>query len=293
MTEKTIYALGFFDGVHLGHQALLAACRRMAREEGAKAGVLTFAGSLIKEGQGLLTTLSQREQLFRREGMEKVLVLPFDENMKRMPWQAFYRLLREKHNACGFVCGEDFRFGAGGAGNAARLQELCEAEGLPCCVVEKIKIEGREVSSRHIRTLLEGGQVEKANAFLGHPHMLSGRVIPGKQLGRTIGVPTANLEYPRDGVSLPYGVYACRVTIEGRSYAAVTNIGIRPTVSAEGVTVEPWILDFAGDLYGKELCLELLSYLRPEQKFPDLPALKAQIGEDALRAREIFEKTGA
>lgn len=293
MTEKTIYALGFFDGVHLGHQALLRTCRELARQEGARAGVLTFAGGLIKEGQGLLTTLSQRERLFRKEGMEEVLVLPFDENMKKMPWQAFYRLLREKYNACGFVCGEDFRFGAGGAGNAAYLQQICQTEGLPCRVVEKIKIEGSEVSSRHIRTFLENGEVEKANAFLGHPHMLSGTVVPGKQLGRTIGIPTANLQYPRESVRMPYGVYACRVTMEGRSYAAVTNIGIRPTVGGEGVTVEPWILDFTGDLYGKELCLEVLSYLRPEQKFPDLPALKAQIGADACRTREIFEKTGA
>ncbi len=291
--KKIVYALGFFDGVHLGHQALLDACRELAREQNAKAGALTFAGGLIKEGQGLLTTLSQREQLFRKWGMEEILILPFDENLRKMPWQDFYRLLVETHHACGFVCGEDFRFGAGGAGDAACLQELCRKEGLPCRVVKKIKIEDREVSSRHIRTLLESGEVESANAFLGHPHLLSGTVIPGKQLGRTIGIPTANLAYPQGGVRLPYGVYACRVKIGEKSYAAVTNVGVRPTVSGEGVTVEPWILDFEGDLYGKELCLEVLSYLRPEQKFHGLEELKAQIGADAIRTREILEKEGA
>ena len=127
--EKIIYALGFFDGVHLGHQALLHACRELARKENAKAGVLTFEGSpqsLMKEGPGLITTLEEREWLFRQMGMESVLILPFDENLKKMPWQDFYRLLVEKYNASGFVCGEDFRFGAGGEGNALRLQALCQ-----------------------------------------------------------------------------------------------------------------------------------------------------------------------
>lgn len=293
--KKIVYALGFFDGVHLGHQALLDACRSLAFQEAAIPGVLTFEGSpqsLMKEGLGLITTLEEREWLFRQMGMEQVLILPFDEKLKSMPWQAFYRLLVEKYCAAGFVCGEDFRFGRGGEGTAAALQELCQKEGLPCRVVEKVKVEAAVVSSREIRRVLEEGQVEKANILLGHPHLLVGTVGPGKQLGRTIGVPTANLFYSAGRVKLPYGVYACRTEIGGKVYAAVTNIGIRPTVEGENVTVEPWILDFEGDLYGQTLRLELLSFLRPEQKFPDLAALKAQIAEDALLTREIFEKTG-
>ena len=294
--EKIIYALGFFDGVHLGHQALLRACRELARKENAKAGVLTFEGSpqsLMKEGPGLITTLEEREWLFRQMGMESVLILPFDENLKKMPWQDFYRLLVEKYNAAGFACGEDFRFGAGGEGNALRLQALCQQENLPCRIVDKVTLAEQVVSSRQIRLLLEEGQVEKANTFLGHPHLLIGKVEPGKQLGRTIGVPTANLSYSPERVKLPYGVYACRVKLEGKFYAAVTNIGTRPTVEGENVTIEPWILDFEGDLYGQPLRLEVLAFLRPEKKFPDLAALKARIAEDALAAREIFEKAGA
>lgn len=290
--EKIVYALGFFDGVHLGHKALLDACRSLAREEKAKAGVLTFTGSLIKEGQGLITTLEERDTLFRQQGMEQVLILPFNEDLKKMPWQGFYRLLKEKYNACGFVCGEDFRFGAGGEGTASSLQEICQKEGISCWVVEKVKIDGQVVSSRQIRRFLEEGNVEKANALLGHPHLLSGTVVPGKQLGRTIGVPTANLSYADDRVKLPYGVYACRVSIDGKPYAAVTNIGSRPTVQGKNVTVEPWILDFEGDLYGRKLTLQLLSFLRPERKFSDLASLKAQIVADAVRTREIFEKSG-
>ena len=293
--KKIVYALGFFDGVHLGHQALLDACRSLALQEDAIPGVLTFEGSpqsLMKEGLGLVTTLEERELLFRQMGMEQVLILPFDEKLKKMPWQAFYRLLVEKYHAAGFVCGEDFRFGSGGEGTADALQEICQKEGLPCCIVEKIEVENRVVSSRYIRSLLESGELERANAFLGHPHLLVGTVAPGKQLGRTIGVPTANLSYGPERVKLPHGVYACRVKLDGKVYAAVTNIGTRPTVEGENVTVEPWILDFEGDLYGQTLRLELLSFLRPEQKFPDLAALKAQIAADALRTWEIFEKAG-
>ena len=169
---------------------------------------------------------------------------------------------------------------------------LCKAENIPCRIVPAVTLDGQVVSSRQIRLLLEEGNLEKANAFLGHPHLLMGVVAPGKQLGRTIGVPTANLSYGPERVTLPYGVYACRVALEGKAYAAVTNIGTRPTVDGENVTVEPWILDFAGDLYGKELMLEIHSFLRPEQKFADLEELKVQIQKDAIRAREIFEKAG-
>lgn len=289
--KKIVYALGFFDGVHLGHQALLDACRELAQKEQAKTGVLTFDGGLIKKGQGLITSLEERKKLFCQKGVEEVLVLPFDEALKKMPWQEFYRLLVENYHAAGFVCGEDFRFGAGGEGTAECLQALCETENVRCRVVKKIRVGDREVSSRYIRSLLESGEVEKANMYLGHPHLLMGKVVPGKQLGRTIGVPTANLAYDPERVKLPFGVYACRMEIDGKTYAAVTNIGIRPTVGGESITAEPWILGFDGDLYGKELSLELLSYLRPEQKFPNLAALKAQIGEDAIQTKEIFEKT--
>ena len=295
--KNTIYALGFFDGVHLGHQALLKSCYNLSRSHGCSTGVVTFAAhpdTLVRGNTPrLINSPRDREWLLREKYHVEILVtLPFDAAMRSMPWEKFLDMLRRHYDAAGFVCGEDFRFGRGGEGTAAALQELCQKEGLPCRVVEKVKVEAAVVSSREIRRVLEEGQVEKANILLGHPHLLVGTVGPGKQLGRTIGVPTANLFYSAGRVKLPYGVYACRTEIGGKVYAAVTNIGIRPTVEGENVTVEPWILDFEGDLYGQTLRLELLSFLRPEQKFPDLAALKAQIAEDALLTREIFEKTG-
>ena len=125
--------------------------------------------------------------------------------------------------------------------------------------------------------------------FLGHPHILTGTVIPGKQLGRTLGIPTANLLLPENLVVPRFGVYACRVQLDGTSYPAVTNIGIRPTVSGSGITVEPWILDYNGDLYGREITLEFFHFLRPEQKFPSLEALKQEIHANARQSRELLK----
>ena len=148
---------------------------------------------------------------------------------------------------------------------------------------------GEKISSTRIRTLLEQGDLDGANRLLGHPHILSGKVIRGQQLGRTIGIPTANLQLPDELVKPAFGVYACRAWVNGNHYVAVTNIGTRPTVDGQGVTVEPWILDFDGDLYGKEITLEFHKFLRPEQKFADLDELKAQIQKDAAETYKLLK----
>ena len=151
-------------------------------------------------------------------------------------------------------------------------------------------LEGIRISSTHIRKLLEMGEMEQAVRFLGHPYILTGTVVPGRHLGRTIGIPTANLMLPEDMVRLCRGVYICRARLEEEEYPAVTNVGIRPTVGGTHVTVEPWLLDFEGDLYGKTLTLEFYSYLRPEMTFPSLEALREEIQENALEVRKFFDK---
>ena len=133
--------------------------------------------------------------------------------------------------------------------------------------------------------------METAVRFLGHPHVLTGAVVPGQQLGRKLGIPTANLRLP-EGLAVPkFGVYACRAVVEGKTYAAVTNIGTRPTVEGTGITVEPWILDYEGDLYGREITLEFHKFLRPEMKFPDLAALQQEIRKNAAETRDYFRKS--
>ena len=293
MKEKTIYALGFFDGVHIGHQALLKECRRLADAAGCKAAAVTFSSHPDTLVQGvspkLINTIEDRVQLLKDSGMDDVVVLPFDRKMQSMHWQDFLNLLVESYYAAGLVCGHDFRFGNRGEGNAQLLAAYCLEKEMPCAVVPEQKKDGILVSSTHIRTLLEAGQMEEAAAFLGHPHVLSGEVVSGRKLGRTLGIPTANLSIPEGVVQLPFGVYACKALTEGNEYLAVTNIGNRPTVGGHRITVEPWLLDFEGDLYGTHLTLSFYAFLRSEQKFPSLDALKEEIQKNALQTRKIFE----
>lgn len=295
MEKKKIYALGFFDGVHLGHQALLAACRRMAEETGAAAGAVTFLGHPATLTSGvaplLINTAADRKRLLLGFGMEEVVELPFDRDLMTMSHTVFLKMLMANYNAAGFVCGEDFRYGRYGAGNADTLRDFCAAEGLPCAVVPQQKLDGVTISSTHIRTLLELGKVEEAERFLGHRHILTGMVVPGQQLGRTIGAPTANLVLPK-GMLIPrFGVYICSAIVEGKAYSAVTNVGIRPTMGGKFVTVEAWILDFEGELYGKEISLEMRAFLRPERKFPSVKELQKEIEKNAVQTREFFQKS--
>ena len=295
MKERTIYALGFFDGVHKGHQALLDACKTLAAAQNAIPCALTFHTHPQNLVQGiapaLINTPQDRRRLLEQMGMARVQTLHFDENTRNMPWQDFFRYLTEDLMAAGLVCGDDFRFGKGGAGNASLLQEACEKAGIPCIVVPEQTIDGTRISSTYIRELIEAGDMETAARFLGHPHILTGTVVSGRRLGRTIGIPTANLVIPEGLVVPKFGVYACKTQIDGKEFLAVTNIGTRPTVGGHHITVEPWILDFEGDLYGKALTLEFYAFLRPEQKFDTLEDLKAEIEKNAEKTRVFFGKS--
>ena len=291
MKKTTIYALGFFDGVHLGHAALLRECRRLAEETGCKAAAVTFSSHpdtlVLGKTPRLINTIEDRVQLLTESGMDEVVVLPFDKQMQTMPWQEFLRLLVANYGAAGLVCGHDFRFGNGGTGNASLLAAYCRERNMPCAVVPEQTVSGITVSSTHIRSLLEAGKMEEAALFLGHPHILSGTVVTGRKLGRTLGIPTANLSIPEDVVKLPFGVYACKAEAEGKTYIAVTNIGNRPTVGGHRITVEPWLLDYSGELYDKTITLELTHFLRPERKFDSLEELKAEIERNAEQTRAL------
>lgn len=294
MERKTIYALGFFDGVHLGHQALLSACKKLAEETGCAAGVMTFAShpDALVSGQApaLINTSADRCSLLQAYGMETVIELPFDQALMNTHWAQFLRQL-VLDGAAGFVCGSDFRFGSGGLGTAKKLQAFCAKQSLACAIVPQLLLEDIRVSSTYIRGLLEVGETERSMKFLGHPHLLTGSVVPGRQLGRTIGIPTANLELPAGVICPRHGVYACQVLVDGKVYAAVTNVGSRPTVGGHHVTVEPWLLDFDGDLYGKKITVAFFKFLRPEKKFQSLDDLKAEICQNAEQTRKYFEIT--
>ena len=294
MNERTVFALGFFDGVHLGHAALLRACKALSQELGCGSGVVTFENHpdalVLGAAPGLINTVADRERMLRQGfGIDRVISLPFDRKLMRCPWQDFFRRLVEEFGAAGLVCGEDFRFGARGEGNAARLQTACEAAGLPLRVVPQLTHREQVISSSLIRQKIELGHMSEAVRLLGHPHILTGTVIHGHQLGRTLGIPTANMMLPKELVVPRFGVYACRCRIEGRDHIAVTNVGTRPTVAGIGITVEPWILDFEGNLYGQELTIEFHQFLRTERHFASLEALRSEIIRNARQAREYFQ----
>lgn len=294
--DKIIYALGFFDGIHIGHALLLSACRELAQQRGCAAGVVTFGthpDALVQQSAPrLINTPQDRERLLREKfHMDSVVTLPFDEQMRTMPWEAFLAMLRRDYGAAGFVCGEDFRFGHKGAGNAPLLSAYCGDLRIPCAVIPEQTIDGIRVSSTYIRSQIETGDMATAVRFLGHPHYLTGTVVHGRKLGRRLGIPTANLRLP-EGIAVPkFGVYACRAWIDGEAYPAVTNIGTRPTVEGHHITVEPWILDYTGDLYDREITLEFHYFIRPEQKFPTLEDLQAEIRRNAQQTREYLQTT--
>ena len=289
--KKKIFALGFFDGVHLGHQALLAECGRMAAQMGCQTAAITFQAhpqSLFTSNPpALINGNADREALLRCYGIQEILELQVSDSVMSTPWQDFLANLR-REGAVGFVCGDDFRFGCRGAGNAGLLAEYCETERLPYAIVPEQTLEGVRISSTHIRGLIEAGDMETAAKFLGHPHMLGGEVVAGRKIGRTIGVPTANILL-LEGIVVPkLGVYAAECLVDGIRYQAVTNIGSRPTVGGHQVRAESWLLDFEGDLYGKHMTVIFHKFLRPEQKFDSLEELKLQIQQDAAQAKNLL-----
>ena len=294
---KRAIALGFFDGVHAGHGELLKMTTRRAREIGAIPSVLSFdvhPDTLVfgKEVP-LINSAIGREELIRRcYGIDNVVFLHFNQHMMRMPWEEFIASLIEELGIAWIVVGHDFCFGYKGEGTAARLKDYCAAHGLGCDIIPALKIDGRIVSSTYIRELIAAGDIETANRFLGHPHTLSDTVRSGYHLGTNLGAPTINMYFP-DGVLVPrHGVYATKVFLEdGSCYIAVTNVGVRPTVSDDArVSVESHLLDYSGNLYGRQARVEFYGFLRGEQKFASYEELSAQIRRDAASARAYFEE---
>ena len=284
---KRIIALGFFDGVHLGHQTLLNTTRRLADETGAAACAMTFDRSPGKGG--LLNTLADRTRLLKTlGGMDEVLVLPFDEALMHTPWDVFAARLTDELGAIALVCGWDYRFGDRAQGDADKLTAFCKARGLPCEVLPPLVLDGRTVSATLLKSLVSAGAVEDALRYYGHPHTLSGTVVTGRGLGHRLGFPTANL-LPEPTLLLPKnGVYAVRGTVDGICRTGVCNVGTKPTVDGHALCVETWLDGDFGPLYGKMLTVDFYKYLRPERKFESLDALKAEIFRNQAESRDYF-----
>ncbi len=294
--SKHVIALGFFDGVHRGHAALLRRVVERAEQLGAIPAAVTFdvhpEKTILGQGAPLLNTVEERAELMERlYGIRQVIVARFDRALMQMDWQQFVTdyLIRD-NGAVHLVVGHDFRFGYMGQGNPERLQQLCAQLGIGCDVIASVSVDGRRVSSSYIRTLIAQGEMEQAARFLGHPYTLTDSVRHGKKIGTRLGFPTMNLHLHPDCVTPAFGVYATQVWVDGKRYCAVTNVGIRPTVGDDRpVTVEGTLLDFRGDLYGKTVRMEFYRHIRPEQKFDSLDALREQIARDVQTVRHYFD----
>lgn len=298
MSERNrVVALGFFDGLHLGHAALMHMTSRRAAELGAEPAVLTFdlhPDTLVKGVEvPLINSPEGRTEIIRRLfGIQDVIFIHFNRKVMCMPWDEFLEELIEELGARHFVVGHDFSFGYRGEGRPERLREYCEAHGLGCDVIPAVRVDGEVVSSTRIRELIEAGDMEGANRLLGHPHCLVDTVRHGFQLGMKLGTPTINMGFA-PGVIVPrHGVYAARVFLDnGEEHIAVTNVGVRPTVSgSSAVSVESFILDFTGDLYKHRVRVEFHTFIRPEIKFQGIDELRQQILQDANTARAYFER---
>jgi riboflavin kinase / FMN adenylyltransferase len=290
-----VVAVGNLDGVHRGHQALVAATVGEARRRAGTAVVLTFdphpARVLAPErAPSALTTLDQKAEVLATLGLDRLAVLPFTADVARLLADQFVRdVLGTGLGARVVVVGASFRFGQGRTGDTALLELLGRRLGFDVLTLEPVLLDGAPVSSTRVREALDAGAVEEAARLLGRLHFVDGTVVKGDGRGRTLGFPTANLE-PLNETLPGNGVYACWARLPGEPAPrkAAVNVGRRPTFDGEGVTVEAHLIDYAGDLYGRALRLEFEKRLRPERKFEDLEALKAQIEADLAQARGLL-----
>ena len=296
MTKQKVMALGFFDGIHVGHAALINKIKQRAEETGAEPAVLTFDvhpdNLVFKKTVPLINSAEDRENILSRcFGIDDVVVIHFNQRVMHMDWQDFIDGPIGEMNLRWIVVGHDFCFGYKGLGTAEKLKAYCAERGVGCDIIPAVCRDGVVVSSTLIRQLIETGEMEKANEYLGHPHTLTDVIRTGYHLGTKMGTPTINMSFPQ-GVIIPrHGVYAAKAYIDGQEYMSVTNVGIRPTVSDSGnVNVESFLLDFCGNLYGHRARIDFYKFLRPERKFDDVNELAAQIKSDAQTTREYFER---
>ena len=291
--QKRVIALGFFDGVHLGHGALLSRTVNIARKANVSSAALLFdrhpSHIVSNNPVPLINTAEERALLMKGlYNIDTPLPLKFDTACATLPWDEFVKkVLINDFGACHVVAGFDFRFGYRGEGCGDKLYSLCKELGVGCDIIERVELDGQTISSSLIRDLIAQGDVSRAAKFLGHNHFIYSPVKHGAALGRTIGIPTINQHFESNICTPKFGVYATRVHIGTSVFRGVTNIGTRPTVSDKMLPrAETFILDYSGDLYSQCIGIEFLDMLRPERKFDSIDDLRQAIDTDIQRARE-------
>lgn len=294
--QGTAVALGYFDGIHLGHQAVLNTALRFAKKENLVPVIMLFdvhpRKLILGKTPPMLISKKKKIEVLEEVGFT-VVPYNFSETVNFTPNEFIEKILISELNAKVVSCGFDYHYGKDGQGNAETLHEELERRGIKAIAEDPILLFGEKVSSTAIRQYIANGEIDKANAMLGGCFSYDFTVRKGDGLGRVLGFPTINQYFPADHVVPKYGVYASRVMVDKKIYPAVTNVGIRPTVSAKSLRSETCILDFSGDLYGKNVEVFLVRYLRDEIKFSSLEELSRQIEKDIEKARDIYKEVDA
>ena len=290
--EDTVMTRGKLDGLHRGHELLMENLLNWREKYRYKAVVFTFDIPPRQQVNGVdtrvLTTNEEKRAIFERSGVDYLIECPFTPEVMCMEPKAFIEWMVNALHARCFVIGNDFRFGHNRAGDYEVLRQYAVEFGYEVVVLDKIQEDGRDISSTYIREEIGQGHIEKANNLLGYEFFAKSMIIHGKQLGRKIGIPTINMEFPPEKLLPPNGVYVTRVLMDGVWHKGVTNVGCKPTVSdSHLIGVETHILDFSGNVYGKEAEVCFLHYIRPEQKFASIEDLQAQMERDVMTSRQF------
>ncbi len=300
LTGPTVLTIGTFDGLHRGHQALMARLKGAAKKRQAQSAVIAFhprpKAVLAPHlpNRDYLTSPGERIALFEKWGLDVLILIPFTLELAHMAAYDFMKLLVDRLNLVELWAGHDFALGKNREGNIERLISLGQKFNYTVREFAPFLVDGKIVSSTHIRQLLRAGEIRQAANLLGRYPLISGQIIQGARRGRTIGFPTANLAVPIERLIPANGVYATfvRRADDSHRYASVTNIGIRPSFEGDTRTVETYIFDFNEDVYGQYLTLEFVERLRPEKKFETIDELVAQITDDAEQGRALLAKEG-
>ena len=286
-----VAATGFFDGVHKGHRKVLSELCRVAAQEGKKSAVITFwphPRNVLQQDASnlrLLNSLDEKERLIKDLGVDEFITIPFSREFSKLSTREFLeRYLKQEYNVSTLIIGYDHRLGNNVNQSQQEMMDTARSLGIDVVRVEEFLIEDQIISSTRIRNLLNRGDIESANEFLGYSYELDGVVVSGQRLGRTIGFPTANMKLYNPLKAVPgNGVYAVRAEVFGKSYMGMCNIGTRPTVAdSTERTIETYILDFNEDIYGLDLRIRFVGKIRDEQKFNSLEMLKEQLEKDRI-----------
>lgn len=287
--QQSCVALGFFDGVHQGHCQVLQAAKSLARQNGLQFCCFSFHSDTMKKGSCRLGTQAQKEERMQQLGVQLLFCPHFQTVCNFTPQQFFDQVLLQQLGAKAVVCGYDFTFGKGAAGDVQLLRQLCTQKGVHLQVLGEYQINGAGVHTAHIKECIATGQIQQANQLLGYPFYIEGIVEHGRRLGRTLNFPTINVSWPKQIIQPKRGVYFSKVTLaDGRVFCGVSNLGIKPTVGGQQYLCETNLLGVDKDLYGQLVKIELLNFVRSEKKFDNVQQLKAAVLENIDQAKKFF-----